>query len=48
MSGCAAGGLVHMSTVRVLLIKRLVLIYGAGVQSSTALVYWLWLSINTS
>ena len=43
MSGCAAGGLIYSSTVRVPLIKRCVLRHGAKVQSSTVLVHWLWL-----
>ena len=44
MSGCAAGGLIYSSTVRVPLIKRCVLRHGAKVQSSTVLVHWLWLA----
>jgi hypothetical protein len=43
MSGCAAGGLIYSSTVRVPLTKRCVLRHGAKVQSSTVLVHWLWL-----
>jgi hypothetical protein len=43
MSGCAAGGLIYSSTVRVPLIKRCVLKHGAKVKSSTVLVHWLWL-----
>ena len=40
MSGCAAGGLIYSSTVRVLLIKRCVLRHdGARVQSTSVLVH---------